>query len=365
MGEVAAAQVEAVAPVRATEAAPVPAPVARALALESAIGNRAFARLAADRPQLARFFGGCSGGTQPHPRPPAPQPPAPHTVWAEQRGGPRLPMCADPRGAGEPGWDWAVDYTTLTDLRDTLRTRARDGTVDRIAISVHGDPGALYLEGDQTRALTLARLQAVLDGRPTLVNIGETDTVYNVNVQYFRGLVDRLREIGALLSPQGLIRFPSCDVAANRDGIALLRLLAGRVIGRRVVGFGAAGVVRGEDVGGSGGQQCSYPGTREAHGNAMRIAGVQVDHAGQQLGWMDEQARTAVIVSPDGVAHHNAYAFPDQHIAPYDERPGVPTPWDAPAPPPRPLETDAERRRAIEATGGFFRGGRGGHHGRH
>lgn len=342
----------------------------RLLALQRQVGNAAFAKLASDRVQLARW-GGCGGDTRPRPRPPAVAPPEPRTIWAEQTGGLRLRMCGDPHGGGEPGWDAAVDFGTLDELVTQLQARSHPGSLGRLAISVHGDPGALYLEGPSRPALTEPRLRAALALQPTArfapaigvpspQNLGLPDEEYNARPQYFQHTADNLRAIGRFMAPNAVVRFASCDVARDRTGIALLRLLAAETLHCRVAGFTVAGTARDSDVGGVG---CSYPGTRATHGSAFHMAtgqtvmegssGPNLTHAGEQLAWMDESSSSAVIVSPDGTAHYNQYVLPGGGIGPYDARPGDSDGAQQQAPPP-PLETEAERQRAIRATGGFF-----------
>jgi hypothetical protein len=48
---------------------------------------------------------------------------------------------------GEPGWDLGLQYTTLEDLIDQLRSHhVYVGTVQRLVINCHGNPGLLRLE---------------------------------------------------------------------------------------------------------------------------------------------------------------------------------------------------------------------------
>jgi hypothetical protein len=147
---------------RARAASAPSSPVCPPCSLQRTAGNAAVVTLLSRQARLQRTWG-CG----PQPRPARPAAPV-RNVWAEQREGPRLAMCADPHGGGEPGWDAAADYSTLSELAETLRSRVVPGNLVRLAISAHGDRGALYLEGpNPAHALSLSRLQAVLANQRT------------------------------------------------------------------------------------------------------------------------------------------------------------------------------------------------------
>lgn len=335
--------------------APVPRAVAPLPLLLARAGNRATARALQRSPGQTTI-----------------PPPRGFAVWAQHSGiegsGNTCPDVGFARGEpGFPARQVGFDYTSLDDLIGSLRSRVQPGSVVRLTISCHGMQGVLRVE-DQSEAhqLTADRLQAALNGDPTTATVahGFNDQPYAADPAYFRRKIDQLREIAQFMAPAGRVLLFGCNAAAERQGSRLLRVLASpQLLGVPVIGF--TRILRFAPVLSGG---CTIPGAEPTNYQSPTGGPTTIDQqaeaaregrttTGRLAGENDPLTRIAV---PGGEVTSRSDAAGDAVSGPLDDLPEAQGWGGAHATPARPpLESAAERRRAIELTGGFF--GRPGH----
>jgi hypothetical protein len=285
----------------------------------------------------------------------------PATVWASQSDTSQIPredarVRADEVGQGEPGWDLGLQYTTLDDLINQLRShRVYVGTVQRLAINCHGAPGLLRLEPfangqDLVHLIDSRRLQGIVEGRNELPadSAGPEDPQYRDHREYYARIVDSLRTIARFLTPSGTVLVVGCIAASGDPGTRLLRVLASpQVLNHTVVGFtrilSAEGQLADQAIG------RSLPGGRVtdlAHPTELQGARRTDDlgRRGRSGDWANENSPAARAAGPDGRVWSNSESGSPAELEPWEVDQGAG--WGAQMPasaPPTPLRVRPAR----------------------
>jgi len=241
-------------------------------------------------------------------------------VWASQLEG-RDNVCATPTlhpapGRGQPGWHAGIRYTTLSNMLSQVRTRMtalRVTQIGRLAISCHGLAGSADIEGSAYGPITFVRLKTALRNESAIRQtsglmmdiIAPPRPAYNL--AYYTRVINELRQIRSLMSPNSMVMFVGCLSAQSQQGVLLLRLLASpALLNRTVLGFTTTTA----SLGGRQlrpGDNCTEPGNLVTNNPSPSISGNtplsdpgHIDHAGANLPWADENAHHSRIARPDG-----------------------------------------------------------------
>ena len=169
-------------------------------------------------------------------------------VWASGPISP-VPICADartpgPSGASYPGgteqgqfgWDIGLGFLNTGDLADKLAqvVSSNGRGIDRLAITVHGTPGHLDVDGK----IGAGALSASARGGMTGQQVNDELNSKTFCMQTFDSYAPAWRRVGDSMNSGGVILFMSCNFGQMQiDGDILKRMSKDLFPGVSVVGF--------------------------------------------------------------------------------------------------------------------------------
>jgi hypothetical protein len=157
----------------------------------------------------------------------------------------------DGNASGQAGWDVGVNYANCEDLaRQLVGVKAKRGAVSRLAVSSHGYPGELDIDGVLPRTQVIKEKEQLGVDNPRVLTVGS-----------FAQFQARLMPIAACVEPGAVVLLMGCLAGGGAAGTELLKLLSRSVFpGRKVVAFTTVGVAIRQYRRGEG---CSNPGMRD------------------------------------------------------------------------------------------------------
>jgi uncharacterized protein DUF4347 len=200
---------------------------------------------------------------------------------------------------GQAGWDYGLMFNSLGDLSEKLRLLKADKgiTISRLAIDVHGAPGA--------------------------IDAASNGSMYDFN-KLWSHYSSPLVLINLMLEPSAAILIMGCQVAKGEIGADFISQLSKTVFpGHKVVGFTTIGeTLRQYRKGG----YCSEPGMRDTPYDtpSAGIPELKIEREKEALTlpWASESSPHAKIAL-EGAIIHGAEPAPTISYAPEDYMPGT------------------------------------------